>query len=208
MRKTLWLSLVVLLCSGAFAQPAEVSYSDDFQSYGAPANPPGWADKSIGGSTANGLYKTWHDPLQGNQGSNIVFGTKQSSGHPEGNNPRIGTFSTLTTKTFAGANRFEYRGRFIRTDSDTRVGLTFFSSYPESDSYYLVGLWSVPNSSALTMQLFGFGAGTPTGTINSGFTPAANTWYRFLIQVDDANNATKIRARFWPDGASEPTTFS
>ncbi len=52
MRKTLWLSLLVLLCSGAFAQPAEVSYSDDFQSYGAPANPPGWVDKSIGGSTA------------------------------------------------------------------------------------------------------------------------------------------------------------
>ena len=155
---------------------------------------------------AAGLYKTWPDPLQGNEGSNIAYGTKQSSGTPQGNNPRIGTFSTLATKSFSGNGRFEYRGRLLRTTADTRIGLTFFSSYPEKDAYYLIGLWTQP-SGALTMQLFGFGAGAITGTTDSKFTPEPNRWYRFLIQVDDSG-ATKIRARFWPDGTPEPSTFS
>src|SRR5438105_12819709 len=136
--------VVIALVVSLFAAPlaaqtdAVVSYADDFQSYGTHANPPGWVDTSIGASTpiAGGLYKTWPDPLQGNQGSNIVYGTKQSSGKPDGNNPRIGTFSTYTARSFAGKGRFEYRGRFIRTDVSTRIGFTIFSSYPESDHYY------------------------------------------------------------------------
>ncbi|HEX2835647.1 MAG TPA: Ig-like domain-containing protein [Thermoanaerobaculia bacterium] len=209
-RSSVFCWIALLACGAVFAQQAEVAYIDDFQSYGSPRNPPGWVDTSIGSAKpeANGLYKTWPDPLQGNKGTNIVFGTKQSSGKPEGNNPRIGTFSTLTTKTFTANGRFEYGGRFIRTSNDTRIGFTFFSSYPEQDKYYLIGLWSSPNTAALTMQLFAFGAGTPAGTLNSAFTPEANKWYRFLIQVDDVDNATKIRARFWLEGSTEPATFS
>src|SRR5215212_193826 len=206
--KTLRLSCILLLfCASAFAQQGEVSYSDDFQSYGSPRNPPGWVDTSIGSSTpeANGLYKTWSDPVQAN---NLVFGTKQSSGQPEGDHPRVGTFSTLTTKTFNGNGRFEYHGRFIRTSADTRIGFTFFSSYPEKDAYYLLGTWTQPGTTKLTMQLFAFGAGTLTKTVDSNFTPEAGKWYRFVIQADDAGNATNIRARFWVEGAAEPATFS
>ncbi|HEX9982630.1 MAG TPA: Ig-like domain-containing protein [Thermoanaerobaculia bacterium] len=203
---------LLLFCASAFAQQAEVSYNDDFQSYGSPRNPPGWVDTSIGSSKpiAGGLYKTWPDPTQGNKGSNIVFGTKQSSGKPEHTtNPRIGTFSTLSTKSFSGQGRFEYRGRLIRTSADSRIGLTFFSSYPEQDKYYLLGLWSQSASSPkLTMQLFAFGAGTLTKTVDSNFTPEPNKWYRFAIQVDDKGGETQIRARFWLDGATEPTTYS
>ena len=195
----------------AQSQQPTVSYSDDFQSYATPSNPPGWVDTSVGTPkpAASGLYKAWNDPLQGNKGPNVVYGTKQSSGKPEGNNPRIGTFSTLTTKSFAAKGRFEYRGRMIRTSSDSRIGLTFLSSYPEQDKYYLIGLWSKPSDpSRLTLQLFGFGAGTPTGTVDSDLSVDPNKWYQFLIQVDDAGNATKIRARFWLDGTTEPATFS
>jgi len=201
---------VLLTCGLALAQQPEVSYSDEFQSYGSPKNPPGWVDTAIGASTpvAGGLFKTWPDPTQGNKASNIVFGSKSSSGKPEGDHPRMGHFSTLTTKTFSASGRFEYRGRFIRTSADSRIGFTFLSSYPEQDKYYLIGLWSVPNSSNLTMQLFGFGAGSVAGTTNSNFTPAINTWYRFLINVDDLDGATKIRARFWADGTTEPAEFS
>ena len=86
---------------------------------------------------AGGLFKTWPDPLQP---SNVVFGTRQSSGNPDGNNPRIGTFSTLTTKKFDAKGRFEYSGRLLRTNVDSRIGLTFLSAYPEIDKYYLIGL--------------------------------------------------------------------
>ncbi|MGA7617712.1 MAG: Ig-like domain-containing protein, partial [Thermoanaerobaculia bacterium] len=194
-----------------FAQsPTEVVVQEDFQSYPTQANPQGWVDTSVGNPhpQAEGLYKTWPDPTQGNKGANVVYGTKQSSGKPEGRNPRIGTFSTLVDHTFGTKGRFEYRGRFIRTRSDARIGLTFLSSYPDSDHYYLLGLWSQATSSKLTMQLFSFGAGTLTGTIDSNFTPEPGKWIRFLIQVDGSDAGNKIRARFWIDGTDEPSGFT
>ena len=80
--------LTILLFSVAFnmhAQQTAVTYKDDFQSYGTQANPPGWVDTSVGNPkpAANGLYKTWPDPTQGNKATNIVYGTKQSSGKPK-----------------------------------------------------------------------------------------------------------------------------
>ena len=204
--------LLVSLAMMSLAQgQTAVGYTEDFQAYGTPSNPPGWVDTSVGNPkpAAGGLYKTWSDPLQGNHGPNIVYGTKQSSGKPEGNNPRIGTFSTLTAKTFTAKGHFELRGRLIRTTADARIGLTVLSSYPEQDKYYLLGLWSKPgNASRLTMQLFAFGAGTPAGTLDSDVSLDVNKWYQFSIQLDDANNATRIQARFWLDGTTEPTTFS
>ncbi|MFZ2491876.1 MAG: hypothetical protein WA208_10350, partial [Thermoanaerobaculia bacterium] len=191
------------------AATAQIVYEDDFQAYGTQANPPGWVDTSVGSSkpAANGLFKTWPDPIDAAK-KNVVFGTKQSSGKPDGNKPRIGTFSTLTTKQFAGKGRFEYRGRLLRTDDDARVGLTFFSSYPERDSYYLIGLWKRATGSGLTMQLFAEGGGAPSGTIDSGFTPEVDRWVEFLIRVDDLPGAVQIRARFWAAGTPEPPDFS
>src|SRR5437762_9522466 len=202
--------IVALLVSfGAAAQTQpETSFADDFQSYGTQKNPAGWIDTSVGSSTAAGQLKTWPDTLQGNTATNIVYGAKSSSGKPEGNNPRIGIFSTLTTKNFSGKGRFEYRGRFIKGDADGRIGVTFFSSYPEKDSYYLIGLWSQGTSTKLTMQLFAFGTGAPVGTLDSNFTIDPNRWYQFAVQVDDADNTTSIRARFWADGTPEPATFA
>ena len=203
LHRALLLTLLAAVGVSAQTEP-EIAHSDNFQSYGTQKNPAGWVDTSVSGSTPNGLYKTWPDPTAAN---NVIYGTKQSSGKPEGNNPRIGTFSTYTAKSFFGKGRFEYRGRFIRTNDDTRIGLTFFSSYPEKDQYYLVGLWHTPENT-LTMQLFGFDAGSLTGTLDSKFTPQANRWYQFLIQCDDVNDKTLIRAKFWRDGSDEPDMFS
>ncbi len=200
--------LLLLLFAGTALAQTESVHNENFQSYGTPANPPGWLDTSVGEPkpAAAGLYKTWPDPLQGNQGTNIVYGTRQASGKPEGNHPRVGTFSTLTTKAFNAKGGFEYRGRMMRTAEDARIGLTFLSSYPETDKYYLIGLWSHAADARLTLQLFAFGAGTPAGTVDSNLSLDPNKWYRFAIRVDDAGNATRIRARFWPDGSQEPAT--
>ncbi|HVS32819.1 MAG TPA: Ig-like domain-containing protein [Thermoanaerobaculia bacterium] len=212
MKRVVFSAGLMLLAAAAFAQtaPPEVSFSENFQSYKTQANPPGWIDSSVGNPRpeAAGLYKTWPDPTEAKAGVNVVYGTKQASGKPEGRNPRIGTFSTLSTLSFSGQGRFEYRGRILRTSADSRIGLSFFSSYPELDQYYLVGLWSPLSGTGLTMQLFGFGAGAITGTVDSGQSIDPDRWYRFLIQVDDVNDETRIRARFWPDGTAEPETFS
>ncbi|MFA6958485.1 MAG: Ig-like domain-containing protein [Thermoanaerobaculia bacterium] len=206
-----------------FAQaPSEVLYRDDFQSHGTQQNLPGWVDTAIGnpGPVADGLYKTWPDPTQGNKAPNVVYGTKSASGKPEGRNPRIGTFSTLTTKEFDAKGRFEFSGRLIRTRDDGRIGVTFLSQYPNADKYYLLGLWSQPTSSKLTMQLFAFDKALEDpvnplgdqsarlkGIRDTGVTLDVNTWYRFFIRVDDSDGKTEIAARVWKDGSSEPTSF-
>lgn len=202
-RRTL-IAAVLFVSATAHAQ-----YTENFQSYGAHSNPPGWVDTSVGVSKpeAKGLFKTWPDPLVP---ANIVYGEQHSTPEPKpaagDKTARVGTFSTYATKTFGGSS-FEYRGRFLRTSSDTRVGVTFFSSYPEVDRYYLAGLWHQANG-ALTMQLFAYGAGTLIGTVDSGVTPEVNRWYRFAIRAEDAGGATHIRARYWRDGEAEPATWS
>jgi RHS repeat-associated protein len=86
------LALLAALIIPAGAGSAVVLYKDDFQSYGTQKNPPGWVDNAIGkpAPAADGLYKTWPDPAEGSKGTNVVFGTKQSSGRPKETNPRIG----------------------------------------------------------------------------------------------------------------------
>ncbi|MGK2859052.1 MAG: Ig-like domain-containing protein, partial [Thermoanaerobaculia bacterium] len=216
--------LTLLMVPALFAQaPAEVLYKDDFQAYGTQVNPPGWVDRSVGSpsSTPEGLYKTWPDPTQGNKAPNIVYGTKSASGKPEGRNPRIGTFSTLTTKEFDAKGRFEFSGRLIRTRDDGRVGISVLSQYPASDKYYLLGLWSQAASSKLTMQLFAFDktledpanplgdqSARLEGTRDSGVTLEPNKWYRFLLRADDRNGKTNIQAKVWLDGTAEPATWT
>src|SRR6185369_12838632 len=60
----------------------------------------------------------------------------------------------------------------------------------------------------LTMQLFGFGGPAPAGTLDSNFTPDVNRWYSFVIQADDSNGKTSIRARFWLATNPEPATWN
>src|SRR5437763_6684100 len=101
MMKRIGVAVIVFSAVGACAQEQpENSDADDFQSYGTPKNPTGWIDTSVGvpKPTAAGLFKTWPDPLQGNKSTNVVYGTKSSSGKADASG-RMGIFSTLTTKT-------------------------------------------------------------------------------------------------------------
>ena len=58
------------------------------------------------------------------------------------------------------------------------------------------------------MQLSHVGAGQLAGITDSAFVPEANRWYQFLIEAEESNGTTLIRARFWDDGAPEPQAFS
>ena len=194
--------------AGASGQSSAVVYTNDFQAYAAPVNAAGWSDTSSGGtkSRVDHLFKTWPDPQQGS-GANIVYGVKQATGNAVGGEPRSGRFSTYTGATFSGAGRFEYRGHFLRTSANGHMGVTFFSSLPDTLSGYVVGLRQEPFGAA-TMQLFTIGDGALVGTVDSHFTPEVNRWYDFLIRADDLDGATNIRARFWLYGTQEPATFS
>ena len=209
MTATLLLLAMIVTTSIAQAQ-APVTFSEDFQSYGKSKKPQGWIDGKVGDLAAKprGYYKTAFDPLGDKKGPNVVFGSHKSTGSEddEKNGKRIGWMSTYADKAFSAAGRFELQGRLIEMKKEARIGLVVLSGYPEIDRYYLI----VDRRNAqgtLTMQLTSFGAGTPAGTVDSNFVIEQGKWYRFRVVTDDVNNTTKIRARFWPDGTAEPSSY-
>jgi hypothetical protein len=193
--------VVVFSATRASAQSNAVVYNADFQSYAPQAIATGWIDTSAGGTKVHldHLFKTWPDPLAA---SNVVYGVK-----PPGGEPRTGRFSTYAGVTFTAHGHFEYRGRFLRTSSSGAMGVTFFAAMPDALAAYVIGLRQQALG-AETMQLFAIGGGAPAGIVDSHFTPDGKQWTNFLIQADDIDGATTIRARFWPQGTPEPATFS
>ncbi|MEM7260564.1 MAG: hypothetical protein AAF488_01145, partial [Planctomycetota bacterium] len=97
---------------------------------------------------------------------------------------------------------YEFEGE-LRVGSDSgSVGLTVLSGYPNRDQFYRLEA-SVGSSFQLTAR----------GTVMSGGNPAASAvlnsdvWYRFRIQTEDAQGATHVRARVWPVGTLEPSSW-
>ncbi len=203
-------AISVTLLAFAVDLRADVVYEENFNGFAAQANPPRWIDTTVGKISGRRrlvnaglpIYRTWLDPLDA---ANVVFGTKEAAGNAGETEARFGVFSTLETPSFA--RNLEYSGRFLRGGSDTRIGVTFFSSYPEKDRYGLIGL-APASEGRLTMQLFSFGTGTFSGSTDSRFTPEPNVWYRFRVLIDSEGIETSVRAHFWRDGDAEPSIDS
>lgn len=231
----LLLTLLFLFGAAAYAQQSTVTFSENFQSYGKNKKPTGWFDTKVGtlSSQTHGYFKTRIDPTQDNHGSNIVYGSTRSSGHHDDNGDhdddddddhhsgtistqhddndehnRGGYFAIYQPKVFSASGRFEVTGRLIRVGTNSRAGLTVLSGYPEKDKYYLINEERAHNSSSPTLRLSSYGAGTPTGKIDSNITLTQNKWYRFRISTDSVSGVTQIKARFWREGTTEPTTFA
>lgn len=127
-----------------------------------------------------------------------------------GGNQALGTTSTDVNihSHFLGADpqdlySYELSGRLMIDDARGGIGVTVYSDYPNSDSYYRLRRSSgnsfhlAPHPDAPTSCL---------GTTDTGVTPAAGTWYEFRFQaVDDANGGTRLRAKVWAEGAGEPS---
>jgi RHS repeat-associated protein len=218
-------ALLVFLFGGtAAAQQSTVTFSENFQSYGKSKKPAGWIDTKIGSLNAKprGYFKTRIDPTQDKKGSNVVFGSMKSSGHHDDdydaddddadtntNKPkRDGYFAIYQPAVFSAAGRFEVTGRLIRVGAKSRAGLTVLSGYPEKDRYYIINEEVAKGATTPTLRLGSFGAGTPTGKLDSKVSLTPGKWYRFRIATDNVGGSTNIKAKFWLDGTAEPEVFS
>lgn len=185
---------------------------ENFESYAVGSDPPGWLDTGANNSmsAAETLFKV--HSLSGNK----VFGTTSTLANihshytGSGIDPYTwqagGSLQETYNPHYAGAgidtlSAYEFTGRMMMTDSRGGIGVTFFSDYPQSDTYY-------------RLRRFGTGAfhiephgTTVTGKVNSGVVPVANVWYRFKVQVEDLGTRTEMRARIWQDGNAEPSTW-
>lgn len=96
---------------------------------------------------------------------------------------------------------YRFSGRLRMTDSNSGIGVTFYSQYTNEDVYYRLRRYSSgafhlsPHNTSLS------------GDLDSGVVPAANTWYRFIIEVQNVSGTTEIRAKVWQDGSAEPGSW-
>jgi hypothetical protein len=111
-------------------------------------------------------------------------------------------YATLTNYTYTGKIKFG--------NADVGGGITFFSDYPNSDSYYRIRRYN----SNKTFHVANHGwtdVADMTGTTTCSFDPAdatnVNNWINFKVQVSNAAGSTTIKARFWKDGDSEPGSW-
>lgn len=203
-------ALIFILGATAHAQQSTVTFIEDFQTYGKSKKPAGWIDTKVGSLNAKprGYYKTRIDPTQDKNGTNIVYGTTKSIADKNiGGVNRGGYFAIHQPKVFSSIGRFEVTGRMIRISTRSRAGLTVLNNYPEKDKYYLIREEST-GTAAPTLRLSAFGAGTPIGRLDSGVALTPGKWYRFRVHTDSVAGVTNIRARFWLDGTTEPTTYA
>ncbi|MDH4138070.1 MAG: LamG domain-containing protein, partial [Anaerolineae bacterium] len=98
---------------------------------------------------------------------------------------------------------YVYSGRMYITDETSSIGVTFLSRY--IDQYYRLRR----DNEHPTFHLAPHPDGLQrvSGSTDSQVNPDPNTWYRFLIQVEDTGTRTNIRAKVWKEGDPEPSTF-
>ena len=90
----------------------------------------------------------------------------------------------------------------LTDDLNAGIGVTFFSDYPNSDTYYRLRKQGI-GSFHIAPQ----GTNITAGVSDTGVVPLINTWYAFRISVDNDNTNTIIKAKVWIDGTNEPTDW-
>ncbi len=101
---------------------------------------------------------------------------------------------------------YEYTGRMRTDNAAGGLGVTFFSDYPRTDSYYRLRQYNggpfhiAPHPRG--QQASGGGGITTTNVV-----PEAGVWYRFRVLVADAGSKTEVRAKVWEDGTPEPSEW-
>lgn len=162
-------------------------YSENFSTYSGGSDPAGWLDTAANNSMAedDALFETM------NVDGGMVFGTRST---------RTNIHSHYTAGTFDAAEGVVYTGRMRLSDSRGGIGLTFLSDYNDSDSYYRLRSYS---GKAFHLAPHPHGT-TLAGTTGTSVVPAANTWYRFKIQVADTGGRTEIKSKVWANGSAEP----
>ena len=100
---------------------------------------------------------------------------------------------------------YEYSGRMmIDGHSAAGIGVTFYSDYPNSDSYYRIRRYIYSSEFKLTDH--GVRAQW-VGTTNSGVAPELGYWYNFKIEVLNVPEGTHVKAKIWKDDDLEPSNW-
>lgn len=105
------------------------------------------------------------------------------------------------------ATRFKnytYSGRMKIGSAASGIGVTFYSDYPKSDTYYRLRMY---NGGTFHLAPHPDDSYTFEGTTDTGIIPEVGVWQNFKIIVKSRKNATRIRAKVWALGEKEPKAW-
>ena len=98
---------------------------------------------------------------------------------------------------------YRYTGRMKITGATDSIGVTFYSDYPNTDTYY-----RLRSEAGGSFYISPHGSGIEcTGNINTGVYPIADKWFEFKIEVESLASETNIKANVWEEGTNEPTNW-
>lgn len=102
---------------------------------------------------------------------------------------------------------YELRGRLYISSSNGGVGVTAFSDYPNSDTYYRLRR---KGSAGQRFELTAHPDGSATlacGSSSTGVVPVAGAWYVFRMRALNVGTASVVEGKVWRQGETEPTSW-
>ena len=165
----------------------------DFEDEEIGTDPFAWFDTGRNSSMAetDALFKVAE--VAGGSGSNYALGTFSR-------NPDI--HSHFVDVADSNLFNYEFTGRMQAGLSTGGVGVTVYSDYPNSDSYYRLGADPRDNF-RLATRVDGM-EGVCSGSTDSGIQAESMTWFEFRVQAYDSPGGTRIRAKIWNAATFEP----
>jgi len=164
-------------------------FFQDFELYPFGADPQGWLDTAA-------LNSLNEDPdlfeiFEFSDG-NRVFGTMSSA---------TNIHSHYVADASVYWSQYEFRGRLRIESSSGGIGVTLYSDYPNSDSYYRLRRYG---SGTFHLASHPDGQISCDGATTTQVRPAAHTWYEFRFQAFSETNGMRIRAKVWAETEGEP----
>jgi len=174
--------------------PGDVSgslYSESFEGYVDGDDPLGWLDTNRANSLreAPELFETFALTDGG-----VAFGTQSTDGN---------IHSHLVVAGSSGWTAYEFSGAMSKADPKGGIGVTVYSDYPRSDSYYRLRI-GASSPGGFHLAPHPDGAVDCQGSTSSGVVAQAGAWYRFRFQAQPEGSGTRLRARVWEEGSGEP----
>jgi hypothetical protein len=170
-------------------------YVETFESYPRSFDPPGWLDTGEQNALSEepSLFKTF-ELADGN----VALGTSSTSAN---------IHSHLVVDTSETWNSYELSGRMQVSSPAGGIGVTLYSDYPHSDSYYRLRRYQ-GNAFHLAPHPHGRSdASACEGSTMTDVMPTAYTWYRFRFQAFPEREGTRLRAKVWSNEEQEPSLW-
>jgi hypothetical protein len=170
----------------------ELVYYEDFQSYGGRYDPEGWVDTAAGNSF--GVDPALFETFEFGDG-NVVFGTSSVDSD---------IHSHYLVQSSSQWSSYEYSGRMRIEHPDGGAGVTLYSGYDASDSYYRL---QRHGDSSFSVDSHGAGGIDCAGATDTGVVPGSDAWYWFRFQAFAAASGTRLRAKIWHEADEEPSDW-